>query len=85
MAEKRDFLDELIDLQSDWRSLKELPNSMVGSLVGEDGERKVFNPADYKEKPFANSNRCLRVATTGSAPAASRSARPTRSRSTSSR
>lgn len=61
MAEKRDFLDELIDLQSDWRSLKELPNSMVGSLVGEDGERKVFNPADYKEKPFANSNRCLRV------------------------
>ena len=62
MAEKRDFLDELIDLQSDWRSLKELPNSMVGSLVGEDGERKVFNPADYKEKPFANSNRCLRVA-----------------------
>lgn len=62
MAEKRDLLDELIDLQSDWRSLKELPNSMVSSLVDEDGERKVFNPADYKEKPFANSSRCLRVA-----------------------
>ena len=61
MAEKRDFLDELIDLQSDWRSLKELPNSMMSSLVDENGERKVFNPADYKEKPFANSNRCLRV------------------------
>ena len=60
MAEKRDFLDELIDLQSDWRSMKELPNSMVGSLMGEDGEEKVFNPADYKEKPFANSSRCLR-------------------------
>ena len=62
MAEKRDFLDELIDLQSDWRSLKEMPNSMMSSLVGEDGERKVFNPADYKEKPFANSSRCLRGA-----------------------
>ncbi|MBE5023487.1 4Fe-4S binding protein [Olsenella sp. DSM 107455] len=61
MAEKRDFLDELIDLQSDWRSLKEMPNQMVGSLMDEEGERKVFNPADYKEKPFANSGRCLRV------------------------
>ena len=61
MAEKRDFLDELIDLQSDWRSLKEMPNQMVGSLM-DDGERKVFNPAAYKEKPFANSGRCLRVA-----------------------
>ena len=60
MAEKRDILDELIDLQSDWRSLKELPNSMVSSLVDDQGSQKVFNPADYKEKPFANSNRCLR-------------------------
>ena len=59
MAEKRDFLDELIDLQSDWRSLKEVPNSMMSSLVDDGGERKVFNPADYKEKPFANSSRCL--------------------------
>ncbi len=61
MAEKRDFLDELIDLQSDWRALSDLPSSMVSSITGET-ERKVFNPADYKEKPFANSNRCLRVA-----------------------
>ena len=61
MAEKRDFLDELIDLQSDWHSLKEMPNQMVGSIVDAEG-RQVFNPADYKEKPFANSGRCLRVA-----------------------
>ena len=61
VAEKRDFLDELIDLQSDWRALSDLPSSMVSSITGETG-RKVFNPADYKEKPFANSNRCLRVA-----------------------
>ncbi len=62
MAEKRDFLDELIDLQSDWRALSDLPSSMVSSLVDDPENRKVFNPADYKEKPFANSNRCLRVA-----------------------
>lgn len=61
MAEKRDILDELIDLQSDWRSIKEMPNEMMGSLV-EGEERKVFNPADYKEKPFANAGRCVRVA-----------------------
>ena len=62
MAEKRDFLDELIDLQSDWRALSDLPSSMVSSLVDDPENRKVFNPADYKEKPFANSNRCLCVA-----------------------
>lgn len=62
MAEKRDFLDDLIDLQSDWRSLQDLPNSVVNSLVEDPSNRKVFNPADYKEKPFANSNRCLRGA-----------------------
>ena len=62
MAEKRDFLDELIDLQSDWRSIKEMPSSMMGSLLDENGEQKVFNPADYKEKPSANSLRCLRCA-----------------------
>lgn len=61
MAEKRDFLDDLIDIQSDWKALSDMPNSMVESLVGE-GDRPVFNPADYKEKPFANSNKCLRVA-----------------------
>lgn len=62
MAEKRDFLDELIDLQSDWNSLRDMPSQMVDSLMDADGERKVFNPADYKERPFSNSGRCLRVA-----------------------
>ena len=61
MAEKRDLLDDLIDIQNDWREISNLPNSMVESLVGE-GEQKEFDPSKYKEKPFANSNRCLRVA-----------------------
>lgn len=62
MAEKRDFLDDLIDIQSDWHALQDLPNAMVNSLVEDPANRKVFNPADYKERPFANSNRCLRTA-----------------------
>ena len=63
MAEKRDLLDEIIDLQRDWTSLQEVPGELMGKLVDDGtGERKVFDPADYKEKPFANSGRCLRVA-----------------------
>ena len=62
MAEKRDFLDDLIDIQSDWRALADVPQNLVSSLVEDPENRKVFNPADYKEKPFANSNRCLRGA-----------------------
>ena len=62
MAEKRDFLDDLIDIQSDWRALSDVPGNLVNSLVEDPENRKVFNPADYKEKPFANSNRCLRTA-----------------------
>lgn len=59
MAEKRDILDDLIDIQSDWRALSDLPSSVVNSLVEDPNNRKVYNPADYKEKPFANSTRCL--------------------------
>jgi MinD superfamily P-loop ATPase len=62
VAEKRDFLDDLIDIQTDWQQLQGLPSSMMNSLVADPSERKVFDPADYKEKPFANSNRCLRGA-----------------------
>lgn len=62
VAEKRDFLDDLIDIQSDWRALADVPQSLVSSLTEDPENRKVFNPADYKERPFANSNRCLRGA-----------------------
>ena len=57
VAQKRDLLDDLIDIQSDWQALSNPFEGMVESLDPE--QRKVFNPADYKEKPFANSNRCL--------------------------
>lgn len=62
VAEKRDILDDIIDIQSDWRSIQEMPANMFSSLVEDPSNRKVYNPADYKEKPFPNSNRCLRAA-----------------------
>ena len=65
MAQKRDLLDDLIDIQSDWQALSNPFEGMVESLDPE--QRKVFNPADYKEKPFANSNRCLCTASNAAA------------------
>ena len=63
MAEKkRDFLDDLIDIQSDFQALQNPFGDIADSLATDPSQRKVFNPADYKEKPFANSNRCLRTA-----------------------
>ncbi len=62
MAEKRDMLDDLIDIQSDWQAIQNPFGDIANSLTENPSKRKVFNPADYKEKPFANSNRCLRGA-----------------------
>ena len=62
MAQKRDFLDDLIDIQSDWQALSNPFGDIADSLAMDPSQRKVFNPADYKEKPYANSNRCLRTA-----------------------
>ncbi|WP_321971499.1 4Fe-4S binding protein [Paratractidigestivibacter sp.] len=62
MAQKRDFLDDLIDIQSDWQALSNPFGDIADQLALDPSQRKVFNPADYKEKPYANSNRCLRTA-----------------------
>ena len=62
MAQKRDFLDDLIDIQSDWQALSNPLGNLADTLAADPSKRKVFNPADYKEKPYANSTRCLCVA-----------------------
>jgi MinD superfamily P-loop ATPase len=61
VAKERDFLDELIDIQSDWQALSN-PFGDIADQLSDPSQRKVFNPADYKEKPYTNSNRCLRTA-----------------------
>ncbi len=61
MAEKRDMLDEIIDIQSDWQALSNPLGGVIDSLAGEPGEERVWDPSAYKEKPRTNSSMCVRV------------------------
>ncbi len=61
MAEKRDMLDDLIDIQRDWEKVSNPLGDIADSLV-DPSKARVFNPADYKGRPRANSVYCLRVA-----------------------
>lgn len=56
---KRDFLDELIDIQSDWSALSRTGDDLVGQFVDDPSEAPVYDPADYKERPRANSTYCV--------------------------
>ena len=61
--DKRDLLDDLIDIQADWQKLSNPLGDIASDLTdAASGTRKVFNPADYKERPRANSSRCVRCA-----------------------
>ena len=60
---KRDFLDEIIDIKEDWDALSNPLGDLADNLTdAATGERKMFNPADYKERPRVNSTRCVRCA-----------------------
>ena len=61
MAEKRDMLDDLIDIQQDWQKVSNPFGDLADSLV-DPSKAHVFNPADYKGRPRTNSVYCLRVA-----------------------
>lgn len=58
MAEERDLLDELIDIKSDWQALSNPINDVTNALMAKPEEVKVWNPADYKERPRLNVNLC---------------------------
>ena len=65
MAQKRDLLDDFIDIQRDWNAVSHstdgIKDSLTSSLMGEESNRKVFDPQDYKERPRANSLYCINV------------------------
>ena len=61
--EERDFLDELIDLQSDWQAFSNPLGDIADSLMEDPEKKKRWTPSDYKEVPTVNSLRCVRVAT----------------------
>ena len=51
MAEKRDFLDDIIDMSQDFKAIKNPLAQIANSLAAEPGEVPVWNPTDYKERP----------------------------------
>ena len=60
--QKRDLLDELIDMREDWNSLSHVGDNLAAQFVDPD-EQPVYDPADYKERPRANSTYCVCVST----------------------
>lgn len=59
---KRDFLDDIIDIQEDWRKLSNPFGDIADQLALDPDERPVFRPADYKQKPTGIALRCQRCA-----------------------
>ena len=62
VAEKRDMLDDIIDIQRDWQKVSNPLGDLAGQLA-DPSKARVFNPADYKGRPRTNSVYCLQVAT----------------------
>lgn len=58
MAKERDIIDEFIDIKSDWQALSNPVNDVTNALMAQPGEVKIWNPADYKERPRANAGNC---------------------------
>lgn len=65
MAQKRDVIDDLIDIQSDWKAVKNPLGGLAGSLAVDPENANFYDPSDYKERPRANSLFCTRVASEG--------------------
>ncbi|MDO5043693.1 MAG: 4Fe-4S binding protein [Coriobacteriia bacterium] len=55
-----DFLDDLIGMSKEFDKLKNELSDMGSSILGEEPERLVWNPSDYKEYPKVNPERCVR-------------------------
>lgn len=53
-----ELLDELIDMQKDLKALQNPLGNLAAALTAEPEEEQTFNPADYREKPRANTVSC---------------------------
>lgn len=62
MAEKRDLLDDLIDIQQNWASVSNPLGGIADTLAVDPSKVRQFDPSEYKERPRVNSIFCLRVA-----------------------
>ena len=61
MAEQRDIIDDLIDIQDDWAALSNPFGGMIDALTADPSKVKTWNPGEYKEKPRTNAVSCLQV------------------------
>ncbi|MBR3234656.1 MAG: 4Fe-4S binding protein [Atopobiaceae bacterium] len=62
MAEERDMLDDLIDIQEDWQALSNPFGGVLDTLTQDPSKVKVWDPSEYKEVPRTNAVTCLQVA-----------------------
>ncbi|MBQ9007046.1 MAG: 4Fe-4S binding protein [Atopobiaceae bacterium] len=61
MAEQRDIIDDLIDIQDNWAALSNPLGGMIDTLTADPSKVKTWDPGEYKETPRTNSVTCLRV------------------------
>lgn len=61
MSDKRDMLDELIDIRQDWAALSNPLSTITKVMTGQAERPAPYNPSDYKERPRVNSMFCLNV------------------------
>lgn len=62
-AKKRDFLDEIIDIKSDWNALSHRGDEIIDSFTSEAEDLPLFDPEEYKERPRVNSTYCMTAVT----------------------
>lgn len=58
MAEKRDLLDDIIDIQQDLKAVGNPLGQIANTLAMQPDEVPVWNPADFKERPRAATVYC---------------------------
>lgn len=58
MAIERDFLDEMIELQKDWKAVSNPLGTLSRALMEEEKPEKPWVPGEYKFRPRGNSSAC---------------------------
>ena len=60
MAEKRDMLDDIIDIQNDWNAVKNPLGNVADQIMADPADVPSYNPSDYKDRPRVVATSCLR-------------------------
>ena len=59
MSEKRDLLDDIIDIQKDWTAVKNPLGNLADALAAEPGSEPEWDPSRYKWRPRASTTSCV--------------------------